>query len=610
MNAIHARSRLDPHQATGSNEGRGAIASALLELGLVDIAQLHTLERDCSDDSQLLEAAIRANPRLLSSAEKVRAMAAGASYYDRLESMQQHACMSEQGVMARCASLNCAIVVGSDDRPIVVFSTFDDMLHYKIAGRAERRTDPIARALGNYPNLAVGSRDEISMVLGRRSSEAGEGDVSASQVWNSGSAESRDHAEQLEMARLLDHALLVGATDISLKPNRDGSYRILIRKFGLLIEPRTASVWTAAEAEPIISMLEAKSGANPKRTTYRGPRDGRISYRSSAGEAFLRLSFIPLNHRDDSRNLKSCSIRLLPVTEESISLDALSLPPEAVEAIDACVRMPSGMALVVGPMNSGKSTSLAAAMSRHFEIFGTTKKRFAVEDPIERYIPELTQAEVPDVMTNDSGLLVEDNERFNFVLSGTKRHDINAYVIGEVRDAETAHFCVNVSSSGHLALSSLHAKSAVLAFDILAKMVSADLRFQLAESMTLIVSQRLVPGLCSKCKKKSRPTVEEKKQWTLYMSMEGEDVALPGTIYRRGEGCNSCDGGLSGYRVVCEVLPFTRQVRDAAYGLLEGGSAARRAREEMAQLRTLTLAGCAARLLKQGEIELSTVVHL
>jgi len=590
----------------------GDVGRALEALGVLDAQVVARLKANCPKGSDLLEYAVQEQSgKVQPYVEMVTALVNRYPFYEQLGVLEKHPAMAKDpGVAARCEHLDCAMMLIEAARPVIVFASFKAMMQWKMAGRSGRMADPLVAAAGvDTPFLAVGSRDDISAIIGqhRNSGDAGVGD--SDRVYNSNSNEVREHPEQRELVRLLDHAIEVGASDISLVPLRDGSYSVLVRKWGALSTPRTAAKWPAALASNIIQVLEAKSGANPSSTNYREPRDGHISYRSSVGDAFLRLSFIPLNHRGDLKNRKSVSIRLFSNSDSRIDLDRLGLPDEVVEAIDASVRMPSGLILLVGPMNSGKSSTIAAAMGRHAQIYGATKKRVSVEDPIERFVADVTQVEVPSIMHGPSGERISDNDRFNTILRGSKRHDINAYWIGEVRDAESAGFCVSIASSGHLGLSTLHAKNSILAFDILSKMVDADMRFQLAESLTLIVSQRLAPGLCPHCKVQSKPTAEEKRQWAVYMKMEGDDKKLPATLWRASEsGCKECDDGYMGYRPVCEVLPFTRGVRDAAGELL--GSGSRSAREAMAGGRTLTLIDSALRLMKAGEVDLPSVIHL
>lgn len=595
---------------------RGDVARALEELGVLDGPTVAGLKTTCPSGTSLLDFAVKEQQgRVQPHVEKVMALAAGYPFYDQLGILENHTGMAQPGAISRCETLDCALMLIEAARPVIVFASFTAMLQFSMMGRIQRESDPLLAAANTIdPLLAVGSRDDISAIIsqyrGGRNLDAAQSD----NVWNSNSPETKDHPEQRELARLLDHAIDNKASDIALVPMQDGSCRILMRQFGNLVPPRIGASWDSALASQVIQVLESKSGANPALTAYRAPRDGHISYRSSVGEAFLRTSFMPLNQRGEVKPRKSVSIRLFSNSESRIDLKALDLPAEVEEAIENCIRTPAGLLLLVGPMNSGKSSTIAAAMGLHAKIYGSTKKRISVEDPVERKIADVTQVEVPPSMQDAAGNPISDNERFNTILSGSKRHDINVYWVGEVRDAQSAGFCVSVASSGHLALSTLHAKNSILGFDILSKMVNADMRFQLAESLALIISQRLVPRLCPHCKKACKPTSAEKKQWQLYMQMEGDSQTLPGAFYKAASneesGCKKCVNGYWGNAAVCEVLPFTRAVRDAATELLDGGSKARAAREQMAALRTLTLIQSAVRHLKSGNVDFPSIINL
>jgi type II secretory ATPase GspE/PulE/Tfp pilus assembly ATPase PilB-like protein len=75
------------------------------------------------------------------------------------------------------------------------------------------------------------------------------------------------------------------------------------------------------------------------------------------------------------------------------------------------------------------------------------------------------------------------------------RQDPDIILIGEIGDEETASIAVKASLTGHLILSTLHSNNAVTAIQRLLNLgISPDL---LVETLTVIVSQRLVWRLCS-----------------------------------------------------------------------------------------------------------------
>lgn len=546
--------------------------------------------------------------------ERVFALMSGYPYYESLSILSVHPKMGSKEVIKRAEEIDAALMTIEDTTPVLIFSTFAALLQYKTQGRAEQMQDPILRNISPL-KLAVGARDEISAVLKSLRTEDNSGSLESANVWNAEAAENKSKPENREITRLLDHALKQGATDISFKPFRSGEIQIQLRKYGQMMSPKAVSGRFGPDiGGKIINLLQAKSGANPTGTVQRIPLDGQITYRSAVGDAFLRLSFIPLNHLGELRNPTSVSIRLLPRSESSVSLTDLDLDNAVVDQINFAMRMSQGLLLVVGPTNSGKSTTVAGCIGEHVKIFGDTQKRISVEDPVERFLFGITQINVPAASASNTG---SDNERFATILRALKRHDPDMINIGEVRDKETADICVASASTGHLVLSTLHANHTVMGFDVLAKTVESDKRFQLVESMSMIISQRLVKVVCPHCSSISRTTPEDRKVFARYLETIGEDAQLPETLVHAKKavveqekvihpaGCDKCAyDGYIGLRPINEVLPFSRAVKDAAIEMLAGINK----RKELADARTITLLQSGLALLNEHKIELNDLL--
>lgn len=589
-------------------------AAALRELTTLTEVEVARLQANKPAAKDLLSYAAEQHPSAVQPVrEQIVSMTSGSVFYRQLSVLSVHPEMGKPEIRTRCDGLNCVLMTIEARRPVLVFGTHTAMTKFETMGRTERERDPLTAVAGERPLLAVGSNDDISVLLARhRNGETYTNDQA--QAWHATTEDTTNHPERRELIRLLDHAISTKATDIALVPNLDGSYGIFVRRWGALTPAATGGTWPPEVADAAIQVLQNKSGANPDNTQYRAPLDGQITYRSTEGDAFMRLSFIPLNHAGDIRGRPSVSIRLFSRSEKKIDLDELNLPTEVRAAIEDAIRMPAGGVVVAGPMNSGKSTTIGGMIGLHHTIFGDTKKRVSVEDPIERHLGNISQFNVPMVMHRRDGTQIEDQERFNTIMRGLKRHDVNVFWIGEVRDPETAEFCVNASVSGCLALATLHAKDCVLAFDLLSQYVDPTKRFQLAEAMSLVISQRLVPALCEACKAEHSVTPEDQRRWNQYMQFSGESVELPAKFYQAtshaDSGCTRCQDGYSGYALVCEVLPFTREVRTAA-GILaarEPGTA--QARDAMAKARTLTMVQSAHRELCAGRVDMNSVLHL
>ncbi len=168
------------------------------------------------------------------------------------------------------------------------------------------------------------------------------------------------------------------------------------------------------------------------------------------------------------------------------TLEELGLPP----SLEIFTRKKQGFFLVVGPVGQGKSTTLAALI----ELINQDRMEhiITIEDPVEYvYTPKksiINQREV-NIDTKD----------FNTALVHAVRQDVNVILIGEMRGLETIATAVTAAETGHLVFSTLHTNNAAQTIeriiDIFPAEQQAQIRVQLAASLTGIFSQRLIPRI-------------------------------------------------------------------------------------------------------------------
>lgn len=509
-------------------------------------------------------------------------------YYDNLGILTPHPKINDPVIQKRCNEIDAMLMVIENTNPLLVFSSYLSLLKYDSIGRENRVHDPIRMEFGNTLFLSVGKSDNviaaIEVAKQKETMDSGETDS----IWHGSSA---SEPYQKQIVRLLDFALLNQITDIAITPLRNGSSSIFMRQYGDLISPASIQHLEAKESSDIIHLLLAKSGANPTGARVRDPRDGQITYRSDSGDAFLRLSFIPLNHPGTNIDLLSVSIRLFSRTENEIRLKDLKIREDVIEQLLNVTKLSQGLILAAGPTNTGKSTLLAGIIGEHHNYFGSSRKRISIEDPVERFISGITQINVPEFM--DHG--------FETILRSIKRHDPDLISVGEVRDTETAETCVTSASSGHLVLSTIHANDTLIAYDVLSKMVSKDKRYQLIESLSLIISQRLVKQVCPRCAKIEVPTLEEQGMFQQYVTMNEYHCTLPTrVVHASPQGCPDCTLGYMGILPINEILPISRTVRNAMLDMLEGANR----RDVLSKNRSITLFESAFSLVELHQIEL------
>ncbi|MDQ3003351.1 MAG: Flp pilus assembly complex ATPase component TadA, partial [Fibrobacterota bacterium] len=127
-------------------------------------------------------------------------------------------------------------------------------------------------------------------------------------------------------------------------------------------------------------------------------------------------------------------------------------------------------------------------------------------------------------------------------------------LIGEIRDNETADIAVKMALTGHMVFSSLHTNDASSA---IARFVDIGIPpLLLASSLNLVVAQRLVRKICSRCKVSYTPSQEMVDQLKLPVK-DAEKVK-----FHMGEGCVTCNGvGYQGRIGIFEMLNATREIR-------------------------------------------------
>ena len=103
------------------------------------------------------------------------------------------------------------------------------------------------------------------------------------------------------------------------------------------------------------------------------------------------------------------------------------------------IDQPHGIILVTGPTGSGKTTTLYSSLRC---MDGNKLNISTVEDPIEYHLAAANQVQVHDKI----------GMTFAAALRSLLRQDPDVVMLGEIRDAETAHIAVQAALTGHLVL--------------------------------------------------------------------------------------------------------------------------------------------------------------
>lgn len=248
----------------------------------------------------------------------------------------------------------------------------------------------------------------------------------------------------------------------------------------------------------------------------------------------FRISFTPTTYG------QKLALRLLDKGSVPGQFENLGMEFDAVAELARVCEQDSGMVILAGPTGSGKTTTLYTAL---MSIDAVRRNIVTIEDPVEYELANTTQISIDPV----------HNLTFASVLGSILRQDPDVILVGEVRDQETAKMAMQAATTGHLVLTTIHARDTIgTVFRLLDLGIEP---FLIANAVSMCISQRLVRILCTSCKRPYKPTANMVRKMRL-------DSRSFGDFYQ-AVGCSQCmETGYRGRMALFEILGFSQQVRD------------------------------------------------
>ena len=330
---------------------------------------------------------------------------------------------------------------------------------------------------------------------------------------------------------VLQRAFAHGATDIHLDPTTLGT-RIRFRVDGTLqdILPIPAD-----KAAVLLSRIRVMASMDI--TDRRRPSDGAISADRFPGlPRDIRVGSTP------TINGERLVLRLMPDAEQLNNLTSLGFYDDQLSAVRTLLDAPYGLMLVVGPVGSGKSTTVHSLLK---ELNSPEKSVVTIEDPVERRIPGINQIQI-DTKT---GLT------FVNALRGTLRQDPNIICVGEIRDPETAQIACRAATTGVLVVSTLHANNTASAVDVLRGFGISSM--SIADCLRGVVAQRLIRKVCDESREEVEP--DDKARRLLQMDDHDHETRIVHGISTDA----NFNTGYSGRTAVFESMLVSHDIRNA-----------------------------------------------
>ena len=335
-------------------------------------------------------------------------------------------------------------------------------------------------------------------------------------------------------------SLGLGASDIHFEP-QESEAKLRYRIDGIL---QDIAALNKKIYKSILTRIKLISGLKINVTEI--PQDGRFTIKLGGLEVEVRVSVLPGAYGED------IVMRILHPKAISVPLEELGFQKFHYDIIAKEIHRPNGIILVTGPTGSGKTTTLYAFLKK---LNSPEVKIITIEDPVEYHVVGLAQTQV----NPEKGLT------FASELRSILRQDPDIILLGEMRDAETVEVAIHAALTGHLVFSTLHTNDAIGSIPRLIDMNTNP--SILASAINVVLAQRLVRKVCSKCSKKRAATESELLLLKNNLSSLPKEYNVPeinnNTEIPEPVGCLACNNtGYKGRIGIFEIFSLDEEIKN------------------------------------------------
>jgi len=320
------------------------------------------------------------------------------------------------------------------------------------------------------------------------------------------------------LASLIEYVYSIGASDLHLIPRHDGA--VARARINGELYSRNGNICSRQTYVQIVQRIKVLCNLPVSRIGV--PQDGSFILPVGSKRSSVRVSLMPTLHGEKA------VLRFFS-DEGIVPLPSLGFRDRELQFLFNFAKEREGLFISAGATGSGKTTTMYSLMKH---LASKNLSLASVEDPIEIELPEVAQTSI----NPEKGIQYSD------CLRSLLRQDPDAVMIGEIRDSSSAQTAFDAALTGHLIVTTVHARSV---YDALIRLQELRVpRLSISQGLKLIVVQELHPKLCGRCK-----------------VINAEVSVTNGFDTYRGVGCAACDySGYSGKIVATELLALNERV--------------------------------------------------
>lgn len=355
-----------------------------------------------------------------------------------------------------------------------------------------------------------------------------------------------DFIDQIDS--LLKDGTANNISDIHIEVRRDSAV-VRFRKHGDLYPRHDWSVQYAKDASLVLYQVMAEE----KDITFNPSiaQDAVLDRNLNGKRLRVRVGTIPAT--PDGFDVV---LRLMPYDEKDVLISELGYIDDQLLDIEMGMSRPIGVIVLAGVTGSGKTTSLVAMIRNIIKEAEGSIKVITVENPPEQFIRGATQYSVSGKSRD------KDITPYAAAARAALRVDPDIFMVGEVRDMDTAKLLISAVQSGHKVFTTIHAPSGI---GIVGRMRSLGIPNDVlgsADFFSALIYQTLIKTICPHC---SIPLAEYRESHSnevrfqkllRRLALTVSDLEDQNIRFVNKKGCKhpQCDNGVTGRTVVAEVI--------------------------------------------------------